>query len=325
MDNIEPGGSISLLHFPEPILECILKLLSPKELVGMTEVCTCLRDRCRSDPLWEVHIKQKWGGVIGDVAFKEWQWHITTTKEKQINQLDEQINQKGSLGSFNGTWPMLYLRSYVEDCSHLNSSLSNSFMMSLYFSLENGKFWFPAQVYRGVFVRDALVRYDSKSDNFQARQQSGGWHIMGNNIQWDNLRAPPVDSPACVRYVCDCLQELKPGDHIEIQRRFRREIPYDWCYAVIGHLESCNENENFCSCHHSDTLILEFKQYSEGSSMRRIKLHRNGEQYEEASRCYGGIRKLQSEEEIQRWENHFPLRQTPVYITLQAGFNNMFG
>jgi len=59
--------------------------------------------------------------------------------------------------------------------------------------------------------------------------------------------------------------------------------------------------------------------------MRRIKLHRNGEQYEEASRCYGGIRKLQSEEEIQRWENHFPLRQTPVYITLQAGFNNMFG
>jgi len=148
MDNIEPGGSISLLHFPEPILECILKLLSPKELVGMTEVCTCLRDRCRSDPLWEVHIKQKWGGVIGDVAFKEWQWHITTTKEKQINQLDEQINQKGSLGSFNGTWPMLYLRSYVEDCSHLNSSLSNSFMMSLYFSLENGKFWFPAQVYR---------------------------------------------------------------------------------------------------------------------------------------------------------------------------------
>ena len=25
----------------------------------------------------------------------------------------------------------------------------------------------------------------------------------------------------------------------------------DWCYAVIGHLESCNENENFCSCHHS--------------------------------------------------------------------------
>jgi len=49
--------------------------------------------------------------------------------------------------------------------------------------------------------------------------------------------------------------------------------------------------------------------------MRRVKLVRNGEQYEEASGCYGGIRKLQSEEEIQRWEKLLPLyHQTPVYI-----------
>ena len=140
---------MSLLNLPEPILDCILKLLSPMELVSMSEVCTCLRDRCRSDPLWEVHIKKKWGGVIGDVAYKEWHWHITTTKEKGINQLHQQHNiQNGSLGPFSGTWPMLYLRSYLEDCSHLNTSLANSFMMALYFSLENGKFWFPAQIYR---------------------------------------------------------------------------------------------------------------------------------------------------------------------------------
>jgi len=148
MDVVGRRGSISLLHFPEPILECILKLLSPQELVGMSEVCTCLRDRCRSDSLWEIHIKQKWGGVIGDVAFKEWQWHMTAAKEKQLNHLDKEMNQKGSLGSFNGTWPMLYLRSYLEDSTHLNTSLSNSFMMALYFSLENAKFWFPAQVFR---------------------------------------------------------------------------------------------------------------------------------------------------------------------------------
>ncbi|KAK7378049.1 hypothetical protein VNO80_03485 [Phaseolus coccineus] len=315
MDNTQPSGNISLLDLPEPILDCILRLLSPMELVIMSEVCTCLRDRCRSDPLWEVHIKQKWGGVIGDVAFKEWQWHISTTKEKQINHLDKQINQKGSLGSFSGTWPVLYLRSYLEDCSHLNSSLSNSFMMTLYFSLENAKFWFPAQVYRGGLVRDALVRYDSKTDNFQARQQNGGWQVVGRNIQWETLRAPPVNTPSCFRYISDCLEDLKPGDHIEIQRKSRREIAYDWWYAVVGHMESCNENQNFCCCRSSETLILEFKQYSQGSSRRRVKLLRNGEQYEEASGCYGGIRKLESEEEIQRWEKLLPLyHQTPVYI-----------
>ncbi|CAJ1915124.1 unnamed protein product [Sphenostylis stenocarpa] len=315
MDNLKPGGNISLLNLPEPILDCVLKLLSPMELVTMSEVCICLRDRCRSEPLWEVHIKQKWGGFIGDVAYKEWQWHITTAKERGNNQLNQQNYQNGSLGSFSGTWPVLHLRSYLEDCRHLISSLGNSFMMTLYFSLENGKFWFPAQVYRGALVRDALVRYDSKTDNFQARQQNGGWHVMGNNIQWKILRAPPVDTPPCVRYVSDCLQDLKPGDHIEIQRKSRREIPYDWWYAVIGHMESCNENQNFCQCRYSDTLMLEFKQYSHGSSMRRVKLLRNGEQYEEASGCYGGIRKLVSEEEIQRWEELLPPPcQTPVYI-----------
>ncbi|QCD97049.1 hypothetical protein DEO72_LG6g1759 [Vigna unguiculata] len=311
MDKIEPSGNFSLLNLPEPILDCILKLLSPVELVVMSEVCTCLRDRCRSDSLWEVHLKQKWGGVIGDVAYKEWQWHITIAMEKRNNQPNQQNNHNGSLGSFSGTWPMLHLRSYLEDCS----SFGNSFTMALYFSLENGKFWFPAQIYRGVLVRDALVRYDSKTDSFQARQQSGGWNAMGNNIQWEILRAPPTDTPPCVRYVSDCLDDLKPGDHIEIQRKSRTEIPYDWWYAVVGHMESCNENHNFCSCRYSETLVLEFKQYSEGSSMRRVKVLRNGEEHEEAKGWYGGIRKLQSEEEIQRWEKHFPLyRQTPVYI-----------
>ncbi|TKY62712.1 F-box protein [Spatholobus suberectus] len=74
---------------------------------------------------------------------------------------------------------------------------------------------------------------------------------MGNNIQWDILRAPPVDTPPCDRYISDCLEDLKPGDHIEIQWKSRREIPYDWWNAVIGHMESCNENENFCCCRYS--------------------------------------------------------------------------
>jgi len=48
--------------------------------------------------------------------------------------------------------------------------------------------------------------------------------------------------------------------------------------------------------------------------MRRVKLPRNGEQYEEANGSYGGIRKLGSEE-IQTWKKLLPLyHQIPVYI-----------
>ena len=142
------GDCISLLSLPESTLDNILKRLSPIELIRMSEVCTTLRDRCRSDDLWDNHIKQKWGRVIGDVAYKEWQWHVTAAKEEG-NLLYQMINQNGSLGTFSGAWPMLCLGSYLRDSRHiLSSSLSNSFMMALYISLESGKFWFPAQVYR---------------------------------------------------------------------------------------------------------------------------------------------------------------------------------
>lgn len=144
MEKIERRAKISLLNLPNSTLNDILKLLSPMELIKMSSVCTYLRDTCRSDHLWETHIKQKWGKMVGDVAFKEWQWHITTTLLNQQNI----INQNGSLGSFSGTWPVLCLGSYLQDCMQLKSSFLNKFMMSLYFSLENGKFWFPAQFYR---------------------------------------------------------------------------------------------------------------------------------------------------------------------------------
>ncbi|KAJ1405210.1 F-box-like domain superfamily [Sesbania bispinosa] len=250
MENLENGGNISLLNLPESTLDCILQRLSPIELIKMSEVCTYLRDICRSDNLWDNQIKKKWGGLIGDVAYKEWQWHITLAKEEG-NILNQQINQNGSMGSFSGAWPMLCLGSYLEDCKHLKNSLSNNFMMALYLSLESGKFWFPAQVYRGPYVSDALVSYNSKTNTFQARQRSGSWRLMGNNIQWDEVRVSPVETSPCDRYVSDCFEELKPGDHIEIQWKTSSEISYDWWYAVVGHLGSCNENENYCLCHKS--------------------------------------------------------------------------
>ena len=58
------------------------------------------------------------------------------------------------------------------------------------------------------------------------RQQMGGWRLIGNNIQWDKVRAPPVETSPCVRHISDCLDDLKPGDHIEIQWKGSSEVPY---------------------------------------------------------------------------------------------------
>ncbi|RYR51970.1 hypothetical protein Ahy_A06g026906 [Arachis hypogaea] len=226
----------SLLSLPESILDCILKRLSPKELITISQVCTNLRVRCRSDHLWENHIKKKWGKVFGDVAYKEWQWHVTKSKEEKGNTFYQMIingENDGSLGTFSGSWPMLCLGSYLIDSKNILSGqllLSNSLMMmmALYISLENGKFWFPAQVYRELLVSNALVSYDSKTNTFQARQQMGGWRIIGNSIRWDKVRAPPNETSQCniPHQLSDSLHHLRPGDHIEIQWKASTEVPY---------------------------------------------------------------------------------------------------
>ncbi|KAK7279001.1 hypothetical protein RJT34_24042 [Clitoria ternatea] len=293
---------IFLLDLPESTMDLILKRLSPIELCRMSKVCTSLRDRCQSDHLWEKHMKHKWGRIIGDVAYKEWQWHITSAK--QGNLLNQQTNQNGSLGSFTGAWPNLYLGSYLQDFRLLIGRRSNNFLMPLYFSLQTGRFWFPAQVYKGLMIHNALVSYDKESDSFQGRYQSDGWRCLGKNIEWDMVRAPAIDSLPNVLYVSDCLDNLKPGDHIEIQWRGSTQCPYDWWFAIIGHLDLCNANENHCQCHGNDTLMVEFRQYSEASNMRRIRLSRKnkGEQGNQIGGFYGGIRKLENEDEIVTWK-----------------------
>ncbi|XP_057718601.1 F-box protein At2g26850-like isoform X2 [Arachis stenosperma] len=334
----------SLLSLPESILDCILKRLSPKELITISQVCTNLRVRCRSDHLWENHIKKKWGKVFGDVAYKEWHWHVTKSKEEKGNTFYQMIinhnggDENGSLGTFSGSWPMLCLGSYLIDSKNILSGqllLSNSLMMmmALYISLENGKFWFPAQIYRGLLVSNALVSYDSKTNTFQARQQMGGWRIIGNNIRWDKVRAPPNETSQCniPHQLSDSLHHLRPGDHIEIQWKASTEVPYDWWYAEIGHMDSCKENDYCCGCQHSgkkEMLVVEFKQYHVESGMRKAKLQRNknGQQCENQCGIYGGIRKLQSEEEIHKWKQLFPPHHNqtpvPVYLPLNLRMHN---
>ncbi|XP_068662160.1 F-box protein At2g32560-like [Aristolochia californica] len=315
VENVEED-QLSILDLPDLALENILGKLSPAGLCTMAGVCTSLRDRCRSNHLWERHMKEKWGKVIGPAAQREWQWFIASRKE--IGGSDGSMPKGLSLRSLSCVWPLSWIRSKIGAASMPRCSLPVDSIMYCYLSLESGKFWFPAQVYNrehghvGFMLScyDAELGYNSRTDTFHARYPPHGRRTMviEEGMQWERLRVPPVDTPAHDLLVSDCLNDLSPGDHIEIQWRKNKEFPYGWWYGVVGHLESCDGNEHFCHCHGSDTVILEFNHYSPGSRWRRTVVSRKNHREEgnETDGFYGGIRKLYNKEEISMWRRLWP-------------------
>lgn len=45
-------------------------------------------------------------------------------------------------------------------------------------------------------------------------------------VTWDRLRAPAIDTSPHDLHISDCLNDLQPGDHVEIQWRRNKEFPY---------------------------------------------------------------------------------------------------
>lgn len=144
VDNTEESGGMSVLDLPELVLECILEKLPPSGLCSMAGVCNSLRDRCMSDYLWERHMKQKWGRVIGPAAYREWQWHMASRKDSaNLKQGKQRLWMKllSLVRSFS------WIRPKVDDSSKQRNSMPVDSIMSWYLALESGRFWFPAQVY----------------------------------------------------------------------------------------------------------------------------------------------------------------------------------
>ncbi|KAJ0978974.1 hypothetical protein J5N97_014448 [Dioscorea zingiberensis] len=314
VENVEESGEMSVLDLPELVLDAILGKLSPTGLSSMGGVCKSLRERCRSDHVWERHMKKKWGRVIGRAARREWQAYLALRNESLSN-----AKAKGFLGSLSCVWPLCWVKSRLDfGGKPLMSSLPDDSIMSWYLSIEKGKFWFPAQVYNrehghvGFMLScyDAQVRYDCNTDTFEARYPPHGRRTIPpeGGVQWDRLRAPPVDTSAHELHVTDCLNDLRPGDHIEIQWRRNKEFPYGWWYGVVGHLESCSQNDQQCRCHNNDTIMLEFNQYTPDSRWRRTVIDRKNHREEgnETDGFYGGIRKLYSKDEIAMWKQLWP-------------------
>ncbi|KAF5745008.1 F-box family protein isoform 2 [Tripterygium wilfordii] len=139
-------SGMSLLDLPELTLECILERLPPSGLCSMADVCMSLRERCVSNHLWEKHMKQKWGRLMGPAAHREWQWYLASRDSVNLGQ----GRQRGLMKLLSIVWPFWWVRSRIVDST--NNSKRRSYLpvdsiMSWYLALETGKFWFPAQVY----------------------------------------------------------------------------------------------------------------------------------------------------------------------------------
>lgn len=326
----EAKEEMCVLDLPELALECILERLPPEALFRMRGVCSSLRERCVSDHLWEKHIKKKWGRVIGPAAYREWQWQSMAKhnhNQKQLHKASAKGGLMRILSSVSLSWPLSWIRSSnkVDDsakhwrmtCFPSHHHHDNS-VMSWYLALETGRFWFPAQVYNRenghvgfvLSCYDAELSYDPHTDTFQARYPPHGRRAVAveNCVPWERLRAPPIDTPPHDLHISDCMNDLRPGDHIEIQWRRNKEFPYGWWYGVVGHLESCDGNENYCLCHNSDNVVLEFNQYARGSRWRYTTISRKNhrEEGDEADGFYGGLRKLRTKEEISVWKRLWP-------------------
>jgi hypothetical protein len=66
---------------------------------------------------------------------------------------------------------------------------------------------------------------------FDRYSPNGRWTIE-ENIKWERLRVPPIDSSSHVLHISDCLDDLRPGDHVEIQWRRNKEFPYGMSHLM---------------------------------------------------------------------------------------------
>ncbi|RRT83703.1 hypothetical protein B296_00016925 [Ensete ventricosum] len=267
------NAEMSVLDLPELALECILGKLSPAGLSNMAAVCSSLRERCRSDHLWEKHMKEKWERVIGDAARRDWKLYLASREDSSAGIAGSNSSKKW-VSVLSRVWHISLLKSRIDGGSKTKNPLPDDSIMSWYQSLESGKFWFPAQVYNrelkllrvcdaslqhghvGFMLScyDAAVRYDCQTDTFHARYPEIGLiecellisiiitcrypphgrrtTVMEEGVQRDRLRAPPVDTLARDLHISDCLNDLRPGDHIEIQWRRSKEFPYGGCFVI---------------------------------------------------------------------------------------------
>uniref|UniRef100_A0A7I4B8Y0 F-box domain-containing protein n=1 Tax=Physcomitrium patens TaxID=3218 RepID=A0A7I4B8Y0_PHYPA len=250
---------MSVLDLPELALEEILGRLPPASLCQMAAVCHHLRKRCRSDHLWQSLFERKWARVVGSSAFQEWQRQLILQAEQGPPAAECPPRVWG--WPLSCLWPFKWLNLQGQP----SAIPPPDSLMAWYWALESGSFWFPAQVYNrenghvGFMLScyDAELNYDRRTDTFKARYPPHGQRtaVVEEGVQWERLRAPPVETPAHDLHQSDCLADLKPGDCVEVQWRRNKDFPYGWWYGVVGHSEGCEGSSRHCRCYSLDFVV----------------------------------------------------------------------
>ncbi|KAF9608304.1 hypothetical protein IFM89_008589 [Coptis chinensis] len=193
-------------------------------------------------PIGEAHENER-GWVIGQVAYREWKCQYGIRKE--FYQKKKKVGSSLSLlyAQLHCLWILSYLGIFV-----LSMASSSSQLRSI--TERMGMFSICCHVMMEL-------SYDCFRDTFQARYPS---HYSTDTsdraiVHWDRIRAQPIDIPPNNVHASDCLDKLHPGDHVEIQWRGNKELPYGWWYGVVGHLETCGEIRSLCHCQKSDPSL----------------------------------------------------------------------
>jgi len=157
------GGEPSVLDLPELAIDCILERLPPAELRSMTAVCRSMRERCRSDHLWERHMSEKWGRVLGRAARDEWRAHLASASRSSAA---GSVSGGGGkrrrwLAALSCVCPVVSWMRPRADSGKSSGPVLDDSTMSWYLSMESGKFWFPAQVYNREVPSHILSVTDS--------------------------------------------------------------------------------------------------------------------------------------------------------------------
>lgn len=297
-----PVYGTTIFDLPDLDLDCILEKLPPADLCKMAAVCGYLKERCVGDHLWKRHMKEKWSRIIGEAALRKWELQIAPTRGFDVRSEERTASFRC----------LSWLKRKVES----RRTLPVDSLISFYQALENGRFSFPAQVFNrengnvGFLLScyDAEISYSYRKNKFYAIYPPHGKRVPAvEEVPWERIRAPSVSTSAHDLHISVCLNNLKPGDHIEIQWRRNKEFPYGWWYAVVGHLEGCDRDDH-CFCHANDTVVLEFNHYPPESRWRRkiIDRREHREDGSEDDGFYGGIRKLERKEEISMWKQFWP-------------------
>ncbi|KAL2611248.1 hypothetical protein R1flu_022940 [Riccia fluitans] len=298
-----------ILDIPDEILEEVLLKLSVPSILQMSLVCKEFYVKCTSDRLWRMLFQEKWGKLIDPETYSEWKRESTSVYASR-HWMKLRSGRNSKAGERVCRSPMV---------------LPTDSFMAWYMALEKGQLEFRAQIRNrdynnpGFMIScyDGKVKYDRSADSFKARYPTrpAGEEV---GISWSRLRSPPVDGSPGDLCVVESLQQLNPGDHVEVQWRHSPLHRYGWWYARVGHARTCQEFRvgdsidgtdeiRPCRCHLEDTVRFEFNQYSTTSRWQEAVLDRWDHQEVEVKGkgVYGGIRKLVNSQEIFAWRQQF--------------------